>query len=70
VENLVFREACAVRFTGENIVEEAKEKVYYFSTNHHLWQNTLIEQGKRVVDIGADGIAVISPWRSSFFKLL
>lgn len=68
VENLVSGGACAVRFTGENIVEEAGENVYYFSTNHPLWQSTLIEQGKRIVDLGADGIAVIAPWGSSFFS--
>lgn len=67
VEGLASKGACAVTYEGREAIEPGGENVYYFSTNHPLWQETLIKQAKRIVDLNADGIAVIHPWGSSFY---
>jgi hypothetical protein len=67
VEGLASKGACAVTYEGGEAIESGGETVYYFSTNHPLWQETLIKQAKRIVDLNADGIAVIAPWGSSFY---
>ena len=67
VEELVSSGALAMTYEGREAIEHGGEDVYYFSTNHPLWQETLIEQAKRIVGLKADGIAVIAPWGSSFY---
>lgn len=67
VEGLASRGACAVTYEGREAIEYGEETTYYFSTNHPLWQETLLEQAKRIVDLKADGIVVIAPWGSSFY---
>jgi hypothetical protein len=67
VAELASKGALAVTYEGKEAVQHEGETVYYFSTNHPLWQETLIKQGKRIVDLNADGIAVIAPWGSSFY---
>lgn len=67
VAELASSGACAVTYEGTEAVQHGGEDVYFFSTNHSLWQETLIEQAKRIVDLNADGIAVIAPWGSSFY---
>jgi len=67
VEGLASRGACAVTYDGREAIEHGEGSVYYFSTNHPLWQETLIKQAERIVDLNADGIAVIHPWGSSFY---
>lgn len=67
VAELASSGALAVNYEGREAVQHGGETVYYFSTNHPLWQETLIEQAKRIVDLNADGIAVIAPWGSSFY---
>ena len=64
---LVAEEALALTYEGTPAVQQAGEKVYYFSTNHPAWEAALIDQGKSIVDAGADGIAVIEPWGASFY---
>ncbi|MCD6453330.1 MAG: hypothetical protein J7K77_03485 [Dehalococcoidales bacterium] len=67
VEGLASRGACAMTYDGEEAIQQGDGIVYCFSTNHPLWQETLIKQAKRIVDLNADGIAVIHPWGSSFY---
>ena len=67
VEELASKGACAVTYEGREAIQYGEGTVYYFSTNSPLWQETLIEQAKRIVDLNADGIAVIHPWGSSFY---
>ena len=64
---LVAEGALALTYEGTPAVQQAGEKVYYFSTNHPAWEAALIAQGKSIVDAGADGIAVIEPWGASFY---
>lgn len=64
---LVAQGALALTYEGTPAVQQSDEKVYYFSTNHPAWQAALIDQGKSIVDAGADGITVIEPWGASFY---
>jgi len=64
---LVSSGALGLTYEGAPAVQHSGETVYYFSTNHPAWQAALIEQGKRIVEAGADGITVVEPWGASIY---
>ena len=64
---LISAGALGLTYEGTPALQQAGENVCYFSTNHPAWQTALVEQGKRIVEAGADGITIIEPWGASFY---